>query len=291
MKTIVIIHNLNSRGKNINEDYVRELLNKKGIKFHYFQTKQISDVDEIIKKYNNPSEYQYCSIGGDGSLNALVNSLMKNNITMPEVSCLPGGSGSDFIRTFALPQNIEEAVEHLSYDNFYEVDVGLIKNKTDAKYFINVLNIGFLASTVEVSEKFPNLFRAFRYPLSFWIKIITARAKEMSISNEKYKFTGMAFNICVCNAQYFGGGWNISPKSSLQDGLFNIQVFAVTKIKAMQIFFLAKKGMHLKESSVKLKRLSQLTVNSRDPIEIDGDFFGYGPADIFIKKRAIRFKI
>ena len=123
--------------------------------------------DEIIKKYNNPSEFQYCSIGGDGSLNALVNSLMKNNITMPEVSCLPGGSGSDFIRTFALPQNIEEAVEHLIVDNFYEVDVGLIKNKTDAKYFINVLNIGFLASTVEVSEKFPNLFRAFRYPLSF----------------------------------------------------------------------------------------------------------------------------
>ena len=291
MKTIVIIHNLNSRGKNINEDYVKELLNKKGIKFHYYQTKQISDVDGIIKKYNNPSEFQYCSIGGDGSLNALVNSLMKNNITMPEVSCLPGGSGSDFIRTFALPQNIEEAVEHFSYDNFYEVDVGLIKNKTDAKYFINVLNIGFLASTVEVSEKFPNLFRAFRYPLSFWIKIITARAKEMTISNDKYEFKGMAFNICVCNAQYFGGGWNISPKSSLQDGLFNIQVFAVTKLKAMQIFFLAKKGLHLKESSVKLKRLSQLTVNSKDPIEIDGDFFGYGPAEIFIKKRAIRFKI
>ena len=291
MKTIVIIHNLNSRGKNINEDYVRELLNKKGIKFHYFQTKQISDVDPIIKKHNNPSEFQYCSIGGDGSLNALVNSLMKNNITMPEVSCLPGGSGSDFIRTFALPQNIEEAVEHLIFDNFYEVDVGLIKNKMDSKYFINVLNIGFLASTVEVSEKFPNLFRAFRYPLSFWIKIITARAREMTISNDNYEFKGMAFNICVCNAQYFGGGWNISPKSSLQDGLFNIQVFAVTKFKAMQIFFLAKKGLHLKESSVKLKRLSQLTVNSRDPIEIDGDFFGYGPADIFIKKRAIRFKI
>ena len=291
MKTIIIIHNLNSRGKNINEDYIRELLHKKGINFHYFQTKQISDIDEIIKKYNNPSEFQYCSIGGDGSLNALVNALMKNNISMPEVSCLPGGSGSDFIRTFALPQNIEEAVEHLIYDNFYEVDVGLVKNEADSKYFINVLNIGFLASTVEISEKFPNIFRAFRYPLSFWIKIITARAKEMSISNDKYDFKGMAFNICVCNAQYFGGGWNISPKSSLQDGLFNIQVFAVTKFKAMQIFFLAKKGLHLKESSVKLKRLNQLTINTRDPIEIDGDFFGYAPADIFIKKRAIRFKI
>ena len=291
MKTIVIIHNLNSRGKYLNKAYIEELFNKKGIKFYYFQTTQISEIDEIIEKYNNPSDFQYCSIGGDGSLNALINSLMKNNITMPEVSCLPGGSGSDFIRTFALPQNIEEAVEHLNNENFYEVDVGVVINDTNIKYFINVLNIGFLASTVEVSEKFHNIFRAFRYPLSFWIKIITARAKIMSISNEKYEFAGKAFNICVCNAQYFGGGWNISPKSSLQDGLFNIQVFAVTKIKAMQIFFLAKKGLHLKESAVKLKRLSQLTVNSKDPIEIDGDFFGYGPANIFIKKRAIRFKI
>ena len=291
MKTIVIIHNLNSRGKNLNKAYIEELFNKKGIKFYYFQTTQISEIDEIIEKYNNPSDFQYCSIGGDGSLNALINSLMKNNITMPEVSCLPGGSGSDFIRTFAIPQNIEDAVEHLNNENFYEVDVGVVKNDKNVKYFINVLNIGFLASTVEVSENFPNIFRAFRYPLSFWIKIITARAKDMSISNEKYEFVGKAFNICVCNAQYFGGGWNISPKSSLQDGLFNIQVFAVTKIKAMQIFFLAKKGLHLKESAVKLKRLSQLNVNSKDPIEIDGDFFGYGPANIFIKKRAIRFKI
>jgi len=242
MKTIVIIHNLNSRGKNINEDYVRELLNKKGIKFHYFQTKQISDVDEIIKKYSNPSEFQYCSIGGDGSLNALVNSLMKNNISMPEVSCLPGGSGSDFIRTFALPQNIEEAVEHLIFDNFYEVDVGLIKNKTDAKYFINVLNIGFLASTVEVSEKFPNLFRAFRYPLSFWIKIITARAKEMTISNDKYEFKGMAFNICVCNAQYFGGGWNISPKSSCKMVYLTYRYLQSPNLKQCRYFFLLKKA-------------------------------------------------
>jgi len=49
MKTIVIIHNLNSRGKNINEDYIRELLNKKGIKFFYFQTKfETTDFSKVI---------------------------------------------------------------------------------------------------------------------------------------------------------------------------------------------------------------------------------------------------
>ena len=282
---------MKSRGRTLKRNYIESLLNKQGVEFELFQTHNIYELENIISNYKDSSKYQYCTIGGDGSLNALVNALFKHQITLPSVSCLPAGSGSDFIRIFGLPQKFEESISRLNHENYYKIDVGLVKNEHHQKYFLNVLNIGFLASTVNLSEKLPNFFKRFRYPLSFWMKIITARAKEMTISNDKYEFKGMAFNICVCNAQYFGGGWNISPKSSLQDGLFNIQIFAVTKLKAMQIFFLAKKGLHLNESSVKLKRLSQLTVNSKDPIEIDGDFFGYGPAEIFIKKRAIRFKI
>ena len=34
-----------------------------------------------------------------------------------------------------------------------------------------------------------------------------------------------------------------------------------------------------------------LVVNESDPIEIDGDFFGFGPAEIFIKNQPILFKI
>ena len=50
------------------------------------------------------------------------------------------------------------------------------------------------------------------------------------------------FNHFNSLGQFFGGGWNISPKSSLQDGELNIQIFKVTKIKAMKLFFLAKKN-------------------------------------------------
>ena len=45
----------------------------------------------------------YCAIGGDGTLNSLVNSLLSNNINNPEVACIASGSGSDFMRTFAMP--------------------------------------------------------------------------------------------------------------------------------------------------------------------------------------------
>ena len=291
MKKYIVIHNLNSRGKNLSKDYIENLLNAENIDFEYFATKSIDDLKIIIEKYSDSNMYQYCAIGGDGSLNSLVNALMINSVPNPQVACLPAGSGSDFIRTFALPQDIEKSVKHLNSESYYEIDVGKVETKTNKKYFINVLNIGFLASTVEISERMPKLIRRFRYPISFWTKIIFAKANKINIDLEKYKFNNKAFNICVCNAQYFGGGWNISPKSSLQDGKLNVQIFAVSKLKAMKIFFLAQKGLHLRESDVITKKSSKLIVNTSDPIEIDGDFFDNGPAEIFIENRTIQFKI
>ena len=291
MKKYIVIHNLNSRGKNLSKEYIERLFKSEEIPFEYFSTSTLDELNEIITKYSDSKTYQYCAIGGDGSLNSLINSLLSNNIIMPEVSCLPAGSGSDFIRTFALPQNIELAIKHLKTDSYYEIDVGKILTKNKSKYFINVLNIGFLASSVETSEKMPKLIRRYRYPISFWLKIFFAKANKMNISFENYSFHDLAFNICVCNAQFFGGGWNISPKSSLQDGKFNVQIFAVSKLKAMKIFFLAQKGLHLKEQDVILRKASKLRLNTNNPIEIDGDFFSNGPADIFIEKSSIRFKI
>ena len=291
MKTYIIIHNLNSRGKNLSQEYIERLFKSEEIPFIYFSTSTIDELNNVIKEYSDSNKFQYCAIGGDGSLNSLINALMNNDVVKPEVACLPGGSGSDFIRTFALPQNIQEAIKHLTSDSYYEVDVGKVVAKHKSKYFINVLNIGFLASTVQVSEKFPKIIRRFRYPISFWIKIILAKANKINLNLGNYEFNNNAFNVCVCNAQYFGGGWNISPKSSLQDGKFNVQIFAVSKIKAMKIFFLAQKGLHLKESDVIVRKASNLEIKSNNPIEIDGDYFANGPAQIFIENLAIRFKI
>ena len=134
MKKYIVIHNLNSRGKNLSKNYIGKLLNDEDINFQYFATKSIDELDSIISKYNDGSKYQYCAVGGDGSLNSLVNSLMKNNVVKPEVACLPAGSGSDFVRTFALPQNIENAVKHLNSKSYYEVDIGRVETKQNKKY-------------------------------------------------------------------------------------------------------------------------------------------------------------
>ena len=68
-----------------------------------------------------------------------------------------------------------------------------IEAENKSKYFINALNIGFLASSVEVSEKMPKIIRRFRYPISFWIKI-SFKKQKISI-NLKPEFNNNTFNI------------------------------------------------------------------------------------------------
>ena len=291
MTKYIVIHNKNSRGRQINKSFLEKLFIRNNLPFEIFQTFNSSEVKNIIKKFNDPSKFIYCAVGGDGTLSNLIDTLISLNIEKPKVAFLPTGSGSDFIRTFALPQNIEDAFQHLLTDTFYEIDVGCVKTEKEERHFINVLNIGFLANTVKLSEFLPKFFRRFRYPVSFWIKIVNAKPSQIDLKTDRSEFSSKAFNICVCNGQFFGGGWNISPKSSLQDGILDVQIFAVNKLKAMKIFFLAKKGLHLREENVIVKKTSSIKLNSRVGIELDGDFFNNGPAEIFVKKRAFLFKI
>ena len=134
MKTYIVIHNLNSRGKNLSQEYVEYLFKSNDIPFKYFSTSTIDELNNVIVKYSDSNKFQYCAIGGDGSINSLINALMNNDIKNPDVACLPAGSGSDFIRTFALPQNIEETINHLTTDTYYEVDVGRVESENIIDY-------------------------------------------------------------------------------------------------------------------------------------------------------------
>ena len=291
MKTYIVIYNKNSRGKNYSKKDLENIFSKHELNSKIFVTNDIKDVEIIIQKFNDPNKYLYCAIGGDGTLNSLINVLLMNNIDNPEVACIASGSGSDFLRTFAMPRDINQAIIRIKNNNNYVVDASLIESKSNSRYFINVLNYGFLAETVNLSEKMPNIVKRFRYPISFWLKLLSGRQSIFKLSTNSYEFDSNAFNVSICNGQFFGGGWNISPKSSLQDGLLNIQIFKVTKIKAMKLFFLAKKGLHLSDPDVILKKSDKILLKSKQPIEIDGDFFDYGPAQISVKKHSIQLKI
>ncbi len=134
MKKYIVIYNKNSRGKKYSKKDLEKIFSSHDLDTKIFITSEINDVDKIIKNYKNSEDYVYCAIGGDGTLNSLVNSLLKNNINNPEVACIASGSGSDFMRTFAMPVDIHEAISRIKNNQNYSIDAALIESKTKSRH-------------------------------------------------------------------------------------------------------------------------------------------------------------
>ena len=119
MKTYIVIYNENSRGKKYTKTDLELIFSSHDLNSEIFVTSDVKEVDLVIKKYKNSKDYVFCAIGGDGTLNSLINSLLMNNIKNPEVACIASGSGSDFLRTFAMPKDINQALLRIKNNQNY----------------------------------------------------------------------------------------------------------------------------------------------------------------------------
>ena len=110
------------------------------------------------------------SVGGDGTLNEIVNSIAgdaQKNIPIVVVST---GTGNDFIKSACLPKSIFEEVRLYRDGKPCPVDLG----KFGSRYFINAAGIGFDAEVAHLANiKFGKLRGFLPYALGVLQKLPT----------------------------------------------------------------------------------------------------------------------
>lgn len=95
-------------------------------------------------------------IGGDGSLNEILNGIKTSNHPETPITYLPAGSGNDFARAAHLSKKPEELVNRLLQNlDYHPVDCGKfissLKNNRPY-YFVNNFGIGFDAFVIYSSN-------------------------------------------------------------------------------------------------------------------------------------------
>jgi diacylglycerol kinase family enzyme len=113
------------------------------------------------------------------------------------------------------------------------------------------------------------------------------------VVNDDEKISGNAIEIVIANGQFFGGGMNISPKSSVNDGLAEVQVFMGRRRNAFSVMPKIVKGTHIHHEKVQCLAGKKVRLNVPDdwPIEADGEVLGKGDISVSLVPRAIKFKI
>lgn len=269
-------------------------LEGRSLDFRLAESASGSDISRLVAEGVDAGYRDYVSVGGDGTAHLVLNALMAHPWEQPPtLAILPAGSGSDFIRTFALPKRLEDAADHLTTPDRYPTDVGVIEGGFGRRCFLNAVNVGVAAASAARAGRLPRRIGPLRYSAAFWLTLAGFPPGRVEVRAGPHEFTGEALNVTVANGQFFGGGLNVAPRASVQDGVLDVQVFRAPRTAAFAVMPRVMRGTHLSHRAVRRFVVPSAVIDCPDswPVEADGEDLGTGPVRVRLIPKALQFKI
>lgn len=232
-----------------------------------------------------PSGSWIVSLGGDGTINEIVNGISgTDKILVP----FPGGTGSDLVKTTGIltVQSAASAIREGRYEKMDSVRVTLDGRSV---YFANILEIGFGAS---VMQRVNSMEKRGKRAFSSSVMRELPRLKSYRLDFESDGFTGNVDTVetVVANARYFGGGMLASPDSLPDDGLMDVHI--VRKISRFRLFLSfgkMKSGKYVSMKEVRNFSARKLIITGDpSPVEADGEYLGESPVTIEVVPGSLR---
>ncbi|MBB5335269.1 YegS/Rv2252/BmrU family lipid kinase [Pectinatus brassicae] len=157
--------------------------------------------------------------GGDGTLNQVVNLVIKNKFDIP-LAILPSGTSNDFASSLSLNfTGVAEYVDSIAAQKIIPVDVGCVGDK----YFINVASAGMLTSVAhDVDRRLKMTFGKLAYYLRGIGELPKFRALDMTLETDGQKRQISAFFVLIVNSNVVAGLKNVSVKAKLNDGKLDL---------------------------------------------------------------------
>lgn len=285
-----IIFNPGSRsnGSALIWDTVKTHLEDNNIEYRLHQTKKAGHAEDIARKLTSDSKpHTIIVIGGDGTLNEVVNGLCDPDLVT--MGLIPSGSGNDFAKSVGIstvpskaldvilnasettPVNYGEAFLPNHYRRFliscgcgFDSEVCRDAQISPLKPILNKLHMGKLIYTLVALKK---LIRK----STFSAKIRIDGDKDNVLEMDKLFF------LTAMNSRYEGGGYMFAPDASLSDD--KIDFLTVNNLPRRQIIPLlpkAKKGKHVGHKGIDITPVSEVGMKFSKAVclHTDGEVFG-----------------
>lgn len=225
---------------------------------HVCETRK--EAEAVGEKYKD-TEYVITAVGGDGTVNHLVNALAG---TRNVLSFIPYGTGNDFYRT---------CLESLE-DGIHKVDLVRVNDR----FFINTICFGVDADIAN-DERFihnslipkPLRFHA----AAFFHFLCHKKGRRLKIS---WEGGGSVKKECVtvvaANGRYYGGGYRVSPGSRLDDGRLELYIVdQMDRFRMARMILSMKNGGHLQNPALRKIEVEKALIRAPRPFyaNIDGE--------------------
>ncbi|HKW06314.1 MAG TPA: diacylglycerol kinase family protein [Candidatus Dormibacteraeota bacterium] len=274
-----------------------------GLPYEVALTTRPLEATEIAQRAVLESRPLIVAVGGDGTLNEVVNGFFRNGAPLPTTSKLamvPLGTGGDFRRTLRIPMDPKQAIEVLRNGLVRRLDAGCITYSTSdgataVRHFINIADAGIGGEVVNRVGNGTKRFGSFAYTIGGLGALFSYSNSPMTVDIDGVRHElPKAQQVVVANCQYFGGGMQMAPSASPTDGVFDVILIKdAGKVETMRGMNDVRKGRHLDGANPKMELMygKRIAVSSPEKvrIDVDGEAVGFLPALFEIQPGAIEF--
>jgi len=239
-------------------------------------------------------------VGGDGTVNEVVNGLRRAGSDGVELAVFPRGTGDDFARTFGIPGDFDRALEIAAKGHPRTIDIGRARyvspgGSEEERYFVNFAGAGISGA---IAKRGAATSRRLGARLAyFWATVaVFARWKssEMSLEIDGKRRVDQLYEVIVANGAYVAGGMWMAPEASPDDGLFEtVLIGDFTKAEFVATFPKIYRGKHVGHAKIEILRARTVSVDAKAPLPVvlDGEQPGMTPARFEIVPGALRVRV
>ena len=256
-------------------------LNLHGIKVEIKRANTSEQVCQYAKEGLENKVKTLISIGGDGTLNNIINQIAYTETTL---GIIPNGTANILATSLGIPKDITKAASIVFSGNTKKIDLGMVDNT----YFAVTTGCGVDSLMIENTKReIKKKFGIFAYVINFINTIINPPKAvfELKIDNQKVQQRGS--NIIFINTgNILGKIISFKPDYSHHDDMIDICIYSPDKYEEylpILLDFIFEDKLKNKTKKIYHYKGKEITFTCKPilPIHIDGDIFGFPPVKVF----------
>ena len=232
------------------------------------------------------------AVGGDGTVQEVLNGLMAGEALRPELGIVPVGTGNDLARSLGLPSDAGAAWKVAMGRAARSMDAGRARNGGgEERWFASAGGIGFDAQVAAAMAQRRG-WQATRagYLLTTLAELRRFENCRVQISLDGKPLERDVLLVAIANGAYYGGGMRIAPGARADDGLLDVCVVGdISRLTALRELPNLYRGTHVRHPAVSMHTAMAIDIDgsSATRVHLDGEPFGSLPLRISLVPGAI----
>lgn len=272
---------------------LQALFESLGVFAEFVETSSAAELESRARLGVDQNHRVLLALGGDGTLQALVNGVYGSDVT---IGILPAGGGNDFAAALGLPNDPVSAAQVILKGKPRSVDLVRVRTADGrTRLYAGGGGVGLDAEAAQFASgpyrRLPGRLRYIASALRALSNHFPLKIRLAFFGTEFPPAESTALLAGVLNTPTYGGGVRLAPDARIDDGL--LHVVLLEDLSAFSVVRLLPRLMgsgELHTSRVKRWRVRSVRISADRPCLFhgDGEILGPAPVEIEVVPNAVR---